>query len=103
MPFERMFPPAYNQGYMQALLDLMNVLDGSLQDDLKFHKRKQNNKTYKAIIKCILDNHIAFREYGRQAFVRCNNDVEGGFEVYVEYRGVYKDGKIIPDERWNKK
>lgn len=41
---QKMFTPDYVQGYTAALLDVRDVF-GSIKDDLKIHKRKQNLKT----------------------------------------------------------
>lgn len=83
---DRMFDILYVQGYTAALQDVLMTID-SIQPDLQLHKRRQNYKTYKAIIECMLKNRAILRE-DPNAFVRCN--VEGGFEVYIENKGIYK-------------
>lgn len=77
-----MFDIVYVQGYTAALQDVIDTLD-SIQDDLKRHKRKQNYKTYKAILKCMLENRAVLRE-NPDAFVRCNDNVDGGFEIFFQ-------------------
>lgn len=76
------FDIMYVQGYTAALQDVLSVLD-YIQDDLKCHKRKQNAKTYKAILKCMLNGRAVLRE-NPDAFVRCNDNVDGGFEIYLK-------------------
>ncbi len=87
----KMFPITYVQGYTAALQDVLQTIE-SIQTDLKCHKRKQNNKTYKAIIECMIKNRAILREEP-DAFVRCNDNVDGGFEVYIEKQGVYNPTK----------
>ena len=82
-----MLPSLYVQGYTAALQDVIKTIE-YIQDDLKLHKRKQNCKTYRAILECMLQNRAVFRE-NPDAFVRCNNEIDGGFEVYIESKGVY--------------
>lgn len=77
---ETLQDPCYVTGYMQALQDVLDVF-GYIQDDLKRHSRKQNQRTYTAIVQCMLDNRAALRE-SRKAFVRCNDKVSSGFEVW---------------------
>lgn len=77
----RPFDGMYVDGYRAALQDVLEVLD-YIRVDLKLHKRKQNYKTYKAIVECMLANHAILREEP-YAFVRCNDNVDGGFEVFI--------------------
>lgn len=84
---QKMFSSEYIQGYTAALLDVSSVLD-YIQDDLKMHRRKQNLNTLKAIVTCMVHNRVILRE-DPNAFVRCNDHAEGGFEVYIERKGVY--------------
>lgn len=88
---DKMFPFTYVQGYTAALQDVLKIIE-SIQDDMKRHKRKQNIKTYKAIIECMIKNRVVLREEPG-AFVRCNDNVDGGFEVYIEKQGVYNPTK----------
>lgn len=85
--FKHLFPMLYVQGYTAALQDVLETID-NIQIDLKAHKRRQNNKTYRAIIECMIKNRVVLREEP-DAFVRCNDNAEGGFEVYVSHKGVY--------------
>ena len=86
-----MFNSMYIQGYTAALQDALNTID-SIQVDLKHHKRRQSAKTYKAILECMIKNRTVLREVPG-SFVRCNDKVDGGFEVYVEGKGVYQKGE----------
>lgn len=91
---DRLFPTVYTQGYTAALIDVLNIID-CIQDDLRIHKRKQNAKTYRAIVKCMLKNRAIFRE-DPDAFLRCNDNAEDGFEVYISRKGTYhlKESKV---------
>ena len=80
--FEPSFDPCYVQGYTAALLDVNEILE-HIGPDLKRHKRKQDGKTYQAIIKCVIENRTVLRECP-DAFVRCNDSVPGGFEIWRE-------------------
>ncbi len=81
---QQMFPTEYVQGYTAALQDVISVFN-YIDGDLKHHKRKRTAKSYQAIAKCMLDNRTILREEP-DAFVRCNDNVDGGFEVYVAKR-----------------
>lgn len=81
---DKMFSHEYVQGYTAALQDVLETIN-NIQDDLKIHKRKQDSKTYKAIIECMLKNRVILREEP-YAFVRCNNNIDSGFEVYIRKR-----------------
>lgn len=72
----------YIQGYTAAIRDIISTFD-SMQSDLKEHGRMRNYKTYKALFEFILENRAALREHPN-SFVRCNNKVKGGFEIYTE-------------------
>lgn len=74
----------YVQGYTAALLDVLRVFD-CIQLDLKIHKRKQNYKTYKGIVEAILSNRTILRE-NPDAFIRCNDNAENGFELWFDKR-----------------
>lgn len=89
---EKEFPYMYVQGYLAALQDVRDTIY-FIQDDLKLHNRKQNAKTYMAIINCIITNRSILREEPG-AFVRCNDN---GYEVYIEGKGIYdpKTRRII--------
>lgn len=80
--FTKMFGPLYVQGYTAALQDVRNVLTG-IQDDLKRHKRRQSAKTYIEIIDCMIANRVELRE-NPKAFIRCNDNVPGGYELWEE-------------------
>ena len=53
--FEPSFDPCYVQGYTAALQDVLKVIR-EIQPDLKYHKRKQNAKTYEGILQCMIEN-----------------------------------------------
>lgn len=80
--FSKLFGVEYVQGYTAALMDALRTID-QLQDDLKRHKRKQNYKTYRAILECILENRVVLRE-NPGAFIRCSDKAKNGFEVFEE-------------------
>lgn len=80
--FSKMFGTEYIQGYTAALLEVRNVLD-NIEQDLKAHKRKRDLKAAKQVIDFMIENRTILRE-DPHAFIRCNNDVQGGFEIYRE-------------------
>lgn len=82
---EKLFGYEYVQGYTSALQDVLKTIE-KIQPELKYHKQKQNYKTYKAIIECMLKNRAILRE-NPDAFVRHNAD--GYYEVYISRQGVY--------------
>lgn len=84
---DKLFGLQYVQGYTAALKDVLETFEG-IQDDMKRHKRRQNYKSYKAIIECMLKNRVTLRE-NPSAFIRCNDKAEGGYEVYITNKGVY--------------
>ena len=96
----RVFPITYVQGYTAALQDVLKTVE-AIQSDLKRHKRRQCAKTYKAILECMIENRVILREEPG-AFVRCNDNAEGGFEVYVENQGVYKLDNFDSEEFYRK-
>lgn len=85
---EKMFGYPYVQGYTAALQDVLSTIGKDMEEDLKRHKRRQNLKTVRAIVECMLKNRAIFREEP-YAFVRCNDEADGGFEVYISGQGVY--------------
>lgn len=78
--FEPSFDLCYVQGYTAALQDVLKVIR-EIQPDLKYHKRKQNAKTYEEILQCMIENRTILRET-TDSFVRCTAD--GGYEVWRE-------------------
>ena len=72
--------PCYVQGYTAAIQDAIEVVE-YIQKDLKIHKRKQNAKTYLAILRCMLKGRALLRE-SSTAFVRCNDRAPDGFEIW---------------------
>ena len=57
----------------------------NIEEDLKSHKRRQNAKTFRALIRCMIENRTALREIPN-AFIRCNNNAKDGFELWWEGR-----------------
>lgn len=82
MSMDKLFGTQYIQGYTAALQDVLRTMEDA-QSDMKMHKRKQNYKTYKAMVECMLKNRTILREEP-YAFVRCNDNAESGFEVYTQ-------------------
>lgn len=74
--------PGYSQGYTAALMDVLGTIQ-HIDSDLKMHKRKRNRSTYENILRCMIDNRHILRD-NPFAFVRCNDNCEGGFEVFVK-------------------
>lgn len=74
----------YSYGYTMALLKVLETFD-IIQPDLKEHKRKQNYKTYRAIVDFILKNREALNE-DPGAIIRCSDDADGGFELRASGR-----------------
>ena len=72
--------PCYIQGYTAAIQDAIEVVK-YIQTDLKSHGRKQNAKTYVAILKCMLKGRVLLRE-SSTAFVRCSDHAKDGFEIW---------------------
>lgn len=72
--------PCYIQGYTAAIQDAIEVVK-YIQTDLKSHGRKQNAKTYTAILKCMLKGRVLLRE-SSTAFVRCSDHAKDGFEIW---------------------
>ena len=89
--FTQSFDPCYVQGYTAALQDVLEAF-AEIQMDLKRHGRKQNYKTYKSIVECMLENRTILRETA-DAFVRCNDRTESGFEVWRNVWTKYGKGK----------
>lgn len=80
--FEPSFDPCYVQGYTAALQDVLEVF-ANIQMDLKLHSRKQNYKTYKGIVECMLENRTILRETA-DSFVRCTDRNDIGYEIWRE-------------------
>lgn len=78
----RPFDTLYVQGYTAALMDVIKTFD-LIQYDLKSHKRRQNYRTYREIVTCMLENRAMLRETA-DSFIRCNDKVAGGFELWRE-------------------
>lgn len=92
--FAKNFSYEYVQGYTAALQDVIDIIGNDwFQDDLRRHKRKQNYKTYLALLKCMLNARAILRE-NPDAFVRCNDQADGGFEVYIYKQGVYNPQEV---------
>ena len=70
----------YNRGYTAALLKMQETLE-AISGDMKQHKIPFNKKNIIALVKSMIDGRMWLRD-DPNAFARCNNNVEGGFEVY---------------------
>lgn len=86
---ERMHSRDYVLGYMNALKMVVNTFSEEFEDDLKRHRIPRTFKTVRNLLKFILENRGVLREDNR-SFVRCNNAVEGGFEIYIEGVGPWR-------------
>lgn len=85
----KMFPTEYIQGFRVALLMVREGLtDPLLATDLKIHKIPFNRQTIIRYLDCMIENRVILRE-NPDAFIRCNNKIDGGFEVYIEGVGPY--------------
>ena len=89
----RIDDPCYIQGYTAAIQDAIKVVE-YIQKDLKIHKRKQNAKTYLAILRCMLKGRVLLRE-SSTAFVRCNDRAPDGFEIWdSRYNNMSAEGAV---------
>jgi len=70
----------YNRGYTAALLRVKGMIE-SISFDMKYHKIPFNKKNIIAVVDKMIEGRMILRD-NPDAFVRCNNSVEGGFEVY---------------------
>lgn len=77
------FEPGIYEGYRRAILRIQQEINFGLLEDLKMHKRRFNIKEMQALLTCALDNRHELIE-NPFAFIRCNNDVRGGYEVWEE-------------------
>lgn len=82
--FGAMFSSEYIQGYTAALQDAVWTVE-HIAEDMKLHKRRQCQTEYTNLLKCMLANRARLRE-DPDAFVRCNNDIPGGYEVFPPLR-----------------
>ena len=80
--FEPSFDLCYVQGYTAALQDVLKVIR-EIQPDLKYHKRKQNAKTYEGILQCMIENRTILRET-TDSVVRCTDRNDTGYEIWRE-------------------
>lgn len=80
--FTPMFDPCYVQGYTAAIQDAMTVMY-QLKTDMKRHNRKWNPASVHAILQTMLHGRTILRECP-DAFIRCNDKAQGGFEIWRE-------------------
>lgn len=78
--FGAMFSGEYIQGYTAALQEAIWTVE-HIAEDMKLHKRRPCSKEYAKILKCMLANRARLRE-DPDAFVRCHNNIPGGYEVF---------------------
>lgn len=65
---------SFNRGYTQALMDLLEDLDGAY-NDCKHHKISMNNKQLKKYIACRIENRERLRE-NLNGFIRYNGNIK---------------------------
>ena len=70
----------YIRGYTAALQDVKEVV-GYIRGDLRHHHKSLNAKTLDILLDFMIKNRAALRE-NTDAFIRCNDAVEGGFEIF---------------------
>ena len=58
------------RGYTKAIQDISEVFD-YVNNDLKYHKKRLNDKLAKELLKCILENRENIRE-DKNGFIRWN-------------------------------
>lgn len=71
----------YNQGFTHGLQIVRDLIDDAFFEDMRRHKRKWTAKTFDSIMKVMIDNREVLRECPG-SFIRCNNAVGDGFEVW---------------------
>ena len=71
----------YSHGFTNGLQMVHGLLNEGFFEDMRRHKRKLTAKTFDSIMKIMIANRETLREWPT-AFIRCNNEVVGGFEVF---------------------
>ena len=71
----------YSYGFTRGLQMVNELLDSGFFEDMRRHKRKWTAKTFDSIMKVMIDNREILRECP-DSFIRCNNAVSDGFEVW---------------------
>lgn len=72
----------FSHGFTCGIQKVADQFDAGLLDDMKRHGMRVTQKSMRDLFKCMIDNRELLRE-NPFAFVRCNKDVPGGFEVYM--------------------
>lgn len=72
----------YNRGYTKAIMDIQEVFS-YINDDLKYHRKRMNDKVAKELLECCLQNRENLRE-SVNGFIRWNNKLDK-FEFYEPY------------------
>lgn len=71
----------YSHGFTDGLQMVHRLINEGFFEDMRRHKRKWTTKTFDSIMKVMIDNREILRECP-DSFIRCNNEVVGGFEVF---------------------
>jgi len=71
----------YSHGFTDGIQMVRRLLGESFFDDMRRHKRKWTAKTFDSVMKVMIDNREILRECP-DSFIRCNNAVSDGFEVW---------------------
>lgn len=74
-----LFDPLSARGYVQALLDIKELLN-YLSEDMKFHKRPRTMKEFSKVLNIIIEYRHIFRERKPNVFIRCNS--KGGYDIF---------------------
>lgn len=69
----------YIRGYTKTIMDMSEIFD-YVNNDLKHHKKRLNDKLAKELLQCVLTNREKIRE-DRDGFIRWNC-VENKFEWF---------------------
>ena len=69
----------YIRGYTKAIMDMSEIFD-YVNNDLKHHKKRFNDKLAKELLQCVLTNREKIRE-DRDGFIRWNC-IENKFEWF---------------------
>lgn len=69
----------YIRGYTKAIMDMLEIFD-YVNNGLKHHKKRLNDKLAKELLQCVLTNREKIRE-DRDGFIRWNC-VENKFEWF---------------------
>ena len=71
----------YSDGYRMALMRVRDEITGGILDDMKRHHRRVTRKELLSWIDCMIEHRAALRD-NPFAFVRCNDEAHGGYEIF---------------------